>query len=138
MRIAIASGLDSGRTPQLEGFSDADFAADKAEMKLMTIEVLLLNVMAVSWSARKKGGVSLSSLEEDEFFAASEDAREILGLHEMLCKVGIKPALPLQLHEDNSGGDHPYRGQGVVAQGKSRRCAAQITVRILSPRHHRR
>ena len=38
---------------------------------------------------------------ETEFVAASEVAREMLGLREMLREVGLEPALPMQLHVTN-------------------------------------
>ena len=56
--------LDSGETPHREGFSDTNFAADKADRKSMTEGVLRLNGMAVRWSARKQGGVSLYTPRE--------------------------------------------------------------------------
>ena len=59
-----------------------------------------MNVMTVSWGARKQGGVSLSTMEA-EFVAASEIAREMLGVREMPMEVGFAPVLPIQLHVNN-------------------------------------
>uniref|UniRef100_A0AAV1U6F0 RNase H type-1 domain-containing protein n=1 Tax=Peronospora matthiolae TaxID=2874970 RepID=A0AAV1U6F0_9STRA len=84
-----------GAAMRLEAFSDADFAADKTDRKSMTGGIVMLNGMAVSWGAWKQGGVSLSTMEA-EFVA-----RELLGLREMLCEVGVEPALPMQLWVDN-------------------------------------
>uniref|UniRef100_A0AAV1UV28 Uncharacterized protein n=1 Tax=Peronospora matthiolae TaxID=2874970 RepID=A0AAV1UV28_9STRA len=44
--------------------------------------------MAISWSAKKQGGVSLSTMEA-EFVAASEIALELLGVREMLGEIGM-------------------------------------------------
>ena len=38
---------------------------------------------------------------EAEFFAALEQARELLGIRIMLNEIGMPPALPMVLHVDN-------------------------------------
>lgn len=65
---------------QLEAYSNADFATDKAERKSLKVGIVLLNGMAVSWTSKKQGGVSLLTMEA-EFVAASEVARKLIGLH---------------------------------------------------------
>uniref|UniRef100_A0AAV1V3X7 Reverse transcriptase Ty1/copia-type domain-containing protein n=2 Tax=Peronospora matthiolae TaxID=2874970 RepID=A0AAV1V3X7_9STRA len=99
-KIAMKPEYDGDGTMRLEAFSDADYAADKSDRKSMTGGVVRLNGMAVSWSARKQGGVALSTMEA-EFVTASEVAHEVLGLREMLREVGLDPALPMQLHVVN-------------------------------------
>ncbi|CAH0514391.1 unnamed protein product [Peronospora belbahrii] len=42
--------------------------------------------MLISWCAKKQGGVSLLTMKA-EFVAASEVARELLGIREMLCEL---------------------------------------------------
>ena len=54
---------------ELAAYTDADFVADKADHKSLTRSVVLLNGKYVSWSAKKQGGVSLSTVEA-EFVAA--------------------------------------------------------------------
>ena len=54
----------------------------------------------MSWGARKHGGVSLSTMEA-EFVAASEIARESLGVREMPMEVGFAPVHPMHVHIDN-------------------------------------
>ena len=66
--------------------------------------------MPVSWSARKQGGVSLSTMEA-EFVADSESARELLGICEMVEEVGLTPALPMQLHVDNQTATRQIEGE---------------------------
>lgn len=85
---------------RLEAFSDADFAKDKNDRKTITGGVVRLNSILLSWVARKQGGVSLSTMEA-EFVAASEMAREMIGIREMFTYVGLAPAIPMQLHVDN-------------------------------------
>uniref|UniRef100_A0AAV1VBP2 Polyprotein n=1 Tax=Peronospora matthiolae TaxID=2874970 RepID=A0AAV1VBP2_9STRA len=85
---------------QLEAYSDADFAAEKSDRKSLTGGIIRLNGMPVSWTSKKQGGVSLSTMEM-EFVAASEQARELLVTREMLNEIGKPPALPMVLHVDN-------------------------------------
>uniref|UniRef100_A0AAV1TTK9 Reverse transcriptase Ty1/copia-type domain-containing protein n=1 Tax=Peronospora matthiolae TaxID=2874970 RepID=A0AAV1TTK9_9STRA len=86
LKITMIPEDNLGAAMRLEAFSDADFAADKTDRKSMTGGIVMLNGMAVSWGAQKQGGVSLSTMEA-EFVAASEVARELLGLREMLCEI---------------------------------------------------
>ena len=67
-------------------YSDANFAADKSDRRSLTEGITLLNGIAVSWSAKKQGVVSLSTIYA-KFVAEPEVARELLGVREMLCEL---------------------------------------------------
>ena len=54
----------------LVSYSDADYAADRSDRKLLSGCVVLLNNMDLSWWLKKHGGVSMSTMES-EFIAAS-------------------------------------------------------------------
>ena len=56
--------------------------------------------MAVSWTAKKQGDMSLSTMEA-EFVAASEVARELIGLHQMFGMMGMAPVVLMLMHVDN-------------------------------------
>lgn len=60
-------------------YSDADFAANKEDGGSTTGAIVLLNGMPVSWCTKEQGSVSLSTMDA-EFVAASEAAREFLGI----------------------------------------------------------
>lgn len=66
----------------------------------MTGGVLRLNGMTVSRGARKQEGFYLLTMEA-KFVAASEMARDLLGLRELLGEIGMSPALPMNLYVDN-------------------------------------
>ncbi|CEG48170.1 FOG: Transposon-encoded proteins with TYA, reverse transcriptase, integrase domains in various combinations [Plasmopara halstedii] len=66
--------------------------------------------MPVSWVAKKQGGVSLSTMEAD-FVAASETARELLGIQEMLKEVGLAPTQPMTMHVDNQATIRQIEGE---------------------------
>uniref|UniRef100_A0AAV1UPI6 Polyprotein n=1 Tax=Peronospora matthiolae TaxID=2874970 RepID=A0AAV1UPI6_9STRA len=102
---------------KLESFSDADFAADKSDRKSLTGGIILLNGMAISWSAKKQGGVSLSTMEA-EFVAASEIAREMLGVREMLIEIGMAPELPMLMHVDNQAAIRQLEGEASSLKAK--------------------
>uniref|UniRef100_A0AAV1TN70 Polyprotein n=1 Tax=Peronospora matthiolae TaxID=2874970 RepID=A0AAV1TN70_9STRA len=53
-----------------------------------------------------------------EFVAASEVAREVLGLREMLREVGLEPALPMQLHVDNQAAISQIAGEASSLKSK--------------------
>ena len=70
----------------------------------------MLNRMPVSWATKKQRGVSLSTMEA-EFVAASETARELLGVWEILMEVGLTPILPMRMHVDNQGAIRQIEGE---------------------------
>ncbi|CAI5739088.1 unnamed protein product [Peronospora destructor] len=82
MQFEMRTGAKDNLAITLESYSDADFA----DKKSLTGAMVLLNGMPVSWAAKKRGGVSLSTIEA-EFVAASETARELLGIREMLMEI---------------------------------------------------
>uniref|UniRef100_A0AAV1TE09 Polyprotein n=1 Tax=Peronospora matthiolae TaxID=2874970 RepID=A0AAV1TE09_9STRA len=73
--------------------------------------------MAISWSAKKQGGVSLSTMEA-EFVAASEIARELLGVREMLIEIGMAPELPMLMHVDNQAAIRQLEGEASSLKAK--------------------
>ena len=61
---------------------------------------MYLNGMAVSWTAKIQGGVSVSTMEAD-FAAASEVACKLINLHQMLKEVGMAPVVIMLMHVYN-------------------------------------
>uniref|UniRef100_A0AAV1UB90 Uncharacterized protein n=1 Tax=Peronospora matthiolae TaxID=2874970 RepID=A0AAV1UB90_9STRA len=111
------TGVERARDSELESHSDADFAADKLDRKSLTGGVIFLNGMAVSWTAKKQGGVSLSTMEA-EFVAASEQTRELLGIREMLREIGMPPGLPMTLYIDNQAAIKQLDGEASSLKAK--------------------
>ena len=72
---------------------------------------MYLNEMAVSWTAKKQGGVSLSAMEA-EFVAASEVARQMLG------EVGMAPVVPMLMHVDNQAAICQIEGEASSIKAK--------------------
>nr|CCA17048.1 AlNc14C29G2764 [Albugo laibachii Nc14] len=79
---------------KLVGYSDADFAADKADRKSITGEYIEVAGLPVKWFPRKKGGVFLSTMEA-EFTAASIVVAEMIGIKELLGEMGIHCVIPM-------------------------------------------
>ena len=116
-KLRMTPATSARKTVNLESYSDADFAADKLYRKSLTGGVILLNGMAVSWTAKKQGGVSLSTMEA-EFVAASEQTRELLGIREMLGEIGMPPGLPMTLYIDNQAAIKQLDGEASSIKAK--------------------
>lgn len=99
-KLRMAPTKDCNGDLRLEAYSGNDFVADKIDRKSLTGGVVRLNGMTIRWSAKKQGGVSIST-REDKFVAASKQSRELLGIHEMLSEIERPPALPMLLNVNN-------------------------------------
>uniref|UniRef100_A0AAV1VBX8 Integrase catalytic domain-containing protein n=1 Tax=Peronospora matthiolae TaxID=2874970 RepID=A0AAV1VBX8_9STRA len=117
LKMIMTPVHDASSPITLEAYSDANYAADKSDRKSLTGSVVLVNGMAVSWASRKQGGVTLSTMEA-EFVAASETARELLGIREMLGEVGMAPELPMTLHVDNQAAIRQLDGEATSMKAK--------------------
>ena len=134
MRLEMRAGFGHQGHRALESYSDADFAADKGDRKLLTGAIVLLNGMSVSWAAKKQGGVSLSTMEA-EFVAAFETAREILGI----CDAKGGGTCAGCAHVDACGqpGHHsPDPRESLVPESEAYRRAPQVYKGLCSSRLH--
>lgn len=116
-KLAMKNTVKESNLFEITSFSDADFAADKHDRKSLTGGVILLNGMAVNWICKKQGGVSLSTMEA-EFVAASEVARELLGIREMLNEFGVSIKLPMSMNVDNRAAIKQVEGEASSAKAK--------------------
>ena len=73
--------------------------------------------MAVLWTEKKQGGVSLSTMES-EFVAASEVARELIGLQQMLKEVGMAPVVSVLMYVDNQAAISQIKGEASSIKAK--------------------
>ena len=117
LKLEMAPARMSFDTLQLEVYSDADYTADRADRKSLTEGVVVLNGMAVSWTAKKQGGVSLSTVES-KFVAASEVARELIGLQQMLGEVGMSPVVPMLMYVNNQASISQSEGEASSIKAK--------------------
>lgn len=72
----------------LKGFTDADFASDLTARKSTTGVLFLFHGGPVSWGSRRQRATALSTT--DEFYAASEGAREAIWLKALLAELKIQ------------------------------------------------
>ncbi|KAJ8523758.1 hypothetical protein ON010_g17361 [Phytophthora cinnamomi] len=121
LRMKGDGGVD--RSLDVVGYSDADYAADKADRKSTTGGLVSVDGIAVSWICKKQGGVSLSTME-DEYTAASVVARELLGVRELLIEMKVSHEMPMKLCVDNQAALKQLGGE--QSSGK----AKHIDVRI--------
>lgn len=71
----------------LVGYSDSDFASDIDTRRSTTGYIFLLNGGPITWSSQKQKTIALSTTEA-EFVAASESAKEIIWLRQLLSDLG--------------------------------------------------
>lgn len=84
---------------ELIGYSDSDFASDIDSRKSNTGYIFMMNGGPVTWASRKQSTVALSTTES-EYMAASEAAKEILWLRQLLIDIR-EPQLVVTLCIDN-------------------------------------
>jgi hypothetical protein len=84
---------------RLEGYSDADWAADLADRRSISGFVFTLGG-PISWSSKKQATVSLSSMEA-EYMAMTHATREAIWLRALLTEIGVPQHAPTVLHVDN-------------------------------------
>ena len=77
----------------------------------------MLNGMLVSWTCNKQGGVSLSTMEA-ESVAASDAARELLGVRELLQELGMVIVTPMPMMVDNQAAIKHLEGELSSAKAK--------------------
>ena len=78
LKLEMAPTQTSRDALQLKACSDTNYATDKADRKSLMGGVVYLNWMAVSWTSKKQGCVSLSTMEA-EFVVTLEVARKLTG-----------------------------------------------------------
>uniref|UniRef100_A0AAV1U5R2 Polyprotein n=1 Tax=Peronospora matthiolae TaxID=2874970 RepID=A0AAV1U5R2_9STRA len=85
---------------RVECWSDAEFAARKADRKSISGCVLTVDGAVVLWLCKKQSGVSLSTLEA-EFISASQTGGELLGMKELLSELKLRVREPMPMCINN-------------------------------------
>lgn len=86
--IRFSDGDDQNQLQPLQGFTDANFAADTVARKSTTGVLFLFYGVPVSWGSRRQRATALSTTDA-EFFAASEGAREAVWLKALLLELNV-------------------------------------------------
>ena len=90
---------------KLEGYSDADWAADQNDRRSTTGYCFSLteNGPVISWKSRKQPTVALSTCEA-EYMALAATTQESMYLVQLLKGVDLNsPHVPVKIYEDNQG-----------------------------------
>ncbi|OWZ13989.1 polyprotein [Phytophthora megakarya] len=106
-----------GGALEVVGCSDADYAADKEDQKSVTGGLVTIDEMPVSWTCKKQGGVSLSTMEA-EYTEAFVMATKLLGVRELLGELNVILKVPMALRVDNQAALKQLDGEGVSAKAK--------------------
>jgi hypothetical protein len=96
------NGRSSGRSTNLLGYCDSDWAGDFDTRRSTGGYVYLINGGPVSWSSKLQPTVALSSTEA-EYIAACDAVQEAICLRRLLEDVGYKQREPTVIREDNQG-----------------------------------
>lgn len=117
LTLIMDGKVEPGGDVNIVGYSDADFAADKADRKSLTGDWITVDGMPVTWVAKKQTGVSLSTAEA-EFTAASVIVTQMLGLRELIQEMGVRCVEPMLLYVDNQAALKQLEGEGASMKSK--------------------
>jgi hypothetical protein len=104
-RLVLRYDGDEQSQPRL-GYSDSDWAGDRATRRSTTGYVFLMAGAAVTWKSRKQVTVAMST-NESEYMALGDATKEALWLRSLLTEMSIlRPKFPIRLNVDNEGCIH--------------------------------
>jgi hypothetical protein len=86
---------------QLLVYSDADWANSMDERKSTSERAFFLGNSLVAWLSKKKGSISLSTIEA-EYIAAATCCTQVLWMIQTLVDLEVKYAAPIPIHCDNT------------------------------------
>ena len=86
--------------PEVEGYSDADWACDLDTRRSTTGNVFKMSEGAISWLSQKQSTVALSTAEA-EYIALSSATQEVVWLRQLLTDIGVDCTKPVTVWEDN-------------------------------------
>ena len=88
--------------PEMEVYSDADWAGDLKDRKSTSGMTISLNGVLIAWHSRKQQAVAMSS-SEAEYIALSDCAKEVIWIRQLLGELGWHGKRATVIHEDNIG-----------------------------------
>jgi hypothetical protein len=88
----------------VKGYNDSSFHTDAGDSKSQSSFMFYLNRGAVSWKSSKQDIVA-DSMVEAEYIAASEAAKDVVGIRNFVSELGVvlSGSSPMDLYCDNSG-----------------------------------
>ncbi|XP_044720120.1 reverse transcriptase (RNA-dependent DNA polymerase) domain-containing protein [Hirsutella rhossiliensis] len=91
-----------GPLQPIQGYTDADFAADLHTRRSTSGFFYSLGSAAISWTSKRQPCVTLSSTEA-EYVALTQSAQEAIWLRSLMKDLSHPQAGPTAIHEDNKG-----------------------------------
>jgi hypothetical protein len=109
-------GIVYGKSAELHGYCDADFAGDIDTARSTTGYVFLLNGGAIHWQSRLQQTVALATTEA-EYMSASNATREALWLRTLVADLGT-PVATVRMHTDDQSALAQMHHQPVKRKSK--------------------
>ncbi|XP_038874880.1 uncharacterized mitochondrial protein AtMg00810-like [Benincasa hispida] len=81
--------IQQGSDLSISAFSDADWAANIDDRKLVAAYCIFLGGNLISWSSKKQSVVTRSS-KESEYRALAHASVEIIWVRQLVCEIGVK------------------------------------------------
>jgi hypothetical protein len=107
----------------MEGYSDADWAADSYDRRSTSGNVFVMSNGAISWASQKQPTVALSTVEA-EYIALCLATQESVWLRQLSKDLQINCSSPTTINEDN---------QGTIAMSKNpvlHKCTKHIDIKF--------
>ena len=97
-------GATGSESVELLSYTDADYAADyaadKCTRKSVSGTLMLVVGMPVGWQVKQQSFVALSTAEA-EFVSAAMGVKELLGVKNLLDKIGVGVKMPMRMMMEN-------------------------------------
>jgi len=104
-------------SPQLKCYVDSDWAADAATRRSRYGYAIYLGSALLCWRSKLHSAITLSTAEA-EYVAASETAKEILWLRQLLTEIGFSQRAATVMFEDNAACIRMATNHGVSSRNK--------------------
>ena len=84
----------------INGYADADFAADYLDRKSRTGYIIFLNDCPIIWKSRKQRSVAISTMES-EYMSASDATQDLIWVTQVLNELDLEEQVTCSLNMDN-------------------------------------
>ena len=99
--LGLRFARSTEKNVELQGYADADFAADYKDRKSRTGYIIFLNKCPIIWQSKKQRSVATSTTEA-EYMSASDAAQDLIWVTQLLQELKLNERLKCTLNMDNT------------------------------------